>query len=241
MGTKTDRPLTAEARKRIKKSSCGKEQRQAQATMLRAHYATEAADSGLRSNFGPMADMCAQGIPTTTGRASYEGSVTDSRHGFGAHGGRAAEHMRVHSALGRIRDREGLTAAQLRDILYATYRPDPRPWHPQVRQPLAEHLGDEIGVALLTQRVQLGIQRGEVGELPGAKRRKSGDRPSDVLVWLPPAATRDDRAVLDEVVAQALDLLRIAHEAFLDALGGSARQEKPAPERILPAYYTGTR
>lgn len=237
MQSKTDRPLTAAARARLKRSSCGKEQRQAQATMLRQHYATEASDSGLRSNWGPMADMAAQGLPTASGRPSYEGAITDRRHGFGwRDGGRMGEHRRVNATLERIQDCEGLTAAQIRDVLFATYRADPRPWHPQVRRAIAEHLGDEIGAALLTKRVQDGIAAGEIGELPAAQRRKRGERSSDILVWLPSAAALDNPATLDEVVAQALDLVRIAHEAFLEALGGAAPKRSARVSETPQAY-----
>ncbi len=227
-----DLPMTKSVRDRIKNSVCDKSQWQAQAVILREHYASEASDSGLRSSHGPIVDMAASGIQMS-GRASYEGAISDRRHG--RHASTASKHRRIRHALEAVQDREGIAAETLRTVLYAAYRPDPRPWHPQVASALGEHLGDEIGVAIVTGRVQRGLDDGETGDLGAGRAKGSGDRPAAIRVWLPPAPVLGDSSVLDEIVSQSLTLLLLAHEALAAAMSGVS--DARAPQRYVPPFY----
>lgn len=201
---------------------------------LRRHFATEAADAGLRSQHGALVDMALAGIQTT-GRSSYEGGVNDRRFG---RDGRTRFHLQIRHRLSAMAGSDTATSESLRAVLYAAYGPIGRPWHPQVKQALQE-LGEEMGVALITPRVLAGLDAGERASTPPARAKARGDRPSGVVIWLPRLGTATDKAIFRTVIDQARAMLSAAQASY----AATAPERPPsAPRRRREfVYHEGQR
>lgn len=188
---------------------------------LREHWATEAADSGLRS-------FALTGMPRV--ESSMEREISDHRHGFRSGGGSASEHSLMHAVLA-----DGLAhlAPTVRThtvaVLYAALGPQ-RKWHHQVRSALLRGTSrvkglaeDELGAALLTERVQDGLRNGEHAALVERKpQRKTSSfenefrKNSGVRVWLPARCGQVN--IVEVVIEQTRELLRPALEDLVLAI-----------------------
>ena len=202
--------------------------RRANAQRLKDYFGSDGAMSGLRSIHGPLVDMALSG--GGTGARKQEGQITDRRFG---QTGIASEHRTVRDAL------RGIEARHV-DTLTAAYG-DQRRWHPQVKRALLAALPDcyrdAFGAALLTERVQRGMQDPKElasdiddcedvqGLSEATKRRKRARTVTGVVVWLPGAKAFD--AVMAGVAEMTKARLDPAHLAFATALGQLDPTPKP--------------
>lgn len=183
------------------------------------------AEQGMRSSFGPLADMARAGFGS--GSADHERAYTDRRFGLGPAGSGAVTRARAtRSALATL-DPQHVA------ILFARY--GGTPWHRIIERAFshekANHvtqaLGDLAGVALLAPSVAKGHAAASAKHPPPAR----WDNPGGYIVALCSDGKRAGTAA--RVGAECRALLAAAELAYLDAVGaaptpGPRRQTRPA-------------
>lgn len=190
------------------------------AGILREHYASEAADAGLRSSWGPMVEMAKSGL-LPGGRSTYEGAITARRHGWGGREkgetkneatGAAILHRRARAALHAMKPRSRPSTV-LRDALYLAYGPEA--WPAVVEG--AYGASGAPAVVLLTRAAARGFAKAL--ERAGARRARL--EANGIGEWLRSVAAREDAAFVAVVCTEAKGLLSDALDSFAEAWGVS--------------------
>lgn len=200
--------------------------------MLADFFATADADQGMRSSWGPLADIAQGGFG---GGGDYERKIKDGRFGLGPAGrGSVTRAREVRSVLQAL-------PPHMVAVLYAKH--SLTPWTRIIDAAfgtgmsikVTKRMGDLAAVALLTDEVRTGY---EGAEAKPKQRNPAWSNPGGWLVALCIDKSDSAKQRAERVKTAARRLLSEAEAAYLAASGVVPEDPtKPTPRRIRRHLY----